>query len=399
MKIKLSAHQLIETPEALNEFYEDNQATPWIAFDSEFIGEKRFYTTICLMQVATPKGIYLIDPIKLQGIEPLLKLLADERILKIVHAASNDYRLIYNHYGVIARNTFDTQIAAAFIGYKYPVAFNKLVENELKLQVGKGFTVTNWEHRPFPQKLLQYAIQDVIHLHSLYASLSGKLSRWGRLDWVFEECQTLEDPEFYEQDPYKETLDSNLIKGLRYRERVMLLRLLLWRTDEARRRDHSKEMVLPGKYISTIVRALQDGMEALRQNRRLPDNLVERYGKIMVDLYQQPVSEEEKDVLSRLPKDGSEEPRVELMMEMLDLLVRYKCLEAGISHQMVLPRNVLKRMKNEPGYFDPALEAGWRNSFLGKEIISWFRNRKDLAIDFTNGKFELKMGERSEAQG
>jgi hypothetical protein len=78
-------------------------------------------------------------------------------------------------------------------------------------------------------------------------------------------------------------------------------------------------------------------------------------------------------------------------MEMLDLLVRYKCLDEGISHHLVMPRSVLKRMKNDKDFFDSSLETGWRRQFLGDEIVSWFKYRRNLEIEFTNGKFELKM--------
>lgn len=397
MKFKLPNHQIIETEEDLQHFQELHADSRWICFDTEFIGEKRFYTTICLIQIASPHGNFLIDPLKLPHIQPLLDLLANPNVLKIAHAASNDYRLIYNHYGVVAKNTFDTQISSAFLGYKYPVAFDKLLESELKIRIGKGFTVTNWEKRPFDKKQLCYALYDVIYLHDLYEKLKQKLEAKGRYEWAMEECKTLENAEFYETDPYKETLQSDLIKGLRFNERVMLLRLLLWRTAEAQRKNYSKEMVLPGKYISIIVRAAREGIDALKQNRRLPESLIEKYGKLFVEMYGQPVTNEEKEVLSRLPKDDQEDPKHQILMEMLDLLVRYKCLEEGISHTMVLPRQVFKKMKISSDYMDPSLLHGWRCEFLGPEIISWFIHRHELNLTFSKGKFELTMNELRDA--
>ena len=50
-------------------------------------------------------------------------------------------------------------------------------------------------------------------------------------------------------------------------------------------------------------------------------------------------------------------------------------------------------MKNDKEYFDTSLETGWRKDFLGAEIISWFKYRRNLEIEFLNGKFELKMQE------
>lgn len=391
MQADIAPFTLIEDAARMEEFARINENVSWMAFDTEFIGEKRFVTMICLIQVGTEHGYFLIDPLQVKDLTPLLNMLVNERILKIVHAGDNDYRLFNTHFGIVPLNTFDTQLAAGFLGYKYPVAFNKLVESELKISVSKSYTVTDWERRPFRSKQLRYALDDVIHLEPLWRKLTEKLRDLNRLEWALEELKILEDPQTYEQDPYKEAINSNLIRSLRRKEQLFLLRLLLWRTGEAQRRNHSKEMVLPGKFISPIVRAIHSGVEALRHNRRIPDNLVDQHGETFWAMFEKEGSKEEKDVLSRIPPDNSENPKQDILMEMLDLLVRYKCLEEGISHHLVLPRGVLKRMKNDKDFFDPSIDEGWRKDFLGEEIVSWFKYRKNLKIEFTNGKFELKM--------
>ena len=396
MTADIAPYTLVENEDSLQEFRRINQGITWMGFDTEFIGEKRFITLICLIQVATENGYYLIDPLKIKDLGPLLNMLTDENILKIVHAGDNDYRLFNAHFGIIPLNTFDTQVVSAFLGYKYPVAFSKLAESELRISMSKGFTVTDWQRRPFSHKQIKYALDDVIYLYPLWEKMTAKLQRLGRLDWAQEELKQMENPEVYEQDPYKEAINSNLIRSLRRKEQVFLLRLLLWRTSEARRLDHSKEMVLPGKFISPIVRAIHSGADALKQNRRLPDSVVGRFGKLFLAMYQEPVTPEEKEILRRIPPDNSDNPKQDILMEMLDLLVRYKCLKEGISHHMVMPRGVLKRMKNDKDYFDPSLETGWRKAFLGEEVVRWFKYRRNLEIEFLNGKFELKMQEEEE---
>lgn len=391
MQADTASYQLIEDDASLQDFADLNKEIEWMCFDTEFIGEKRFITTICLIQIATKHGIFLIDPLKVKNIQPVIDMLLNEKILKIVHAGDNDYRLFNMHYGIIPRNSFDTQLAAGFAGYKHPVSFSKLVENELRIHLSKGYTVTDWEKRPFQKKQLDYALLDVVYLHELWQRLEDKLRRLGRLEWVREEFKTLEAPDAYEQDPYKEALESNLIKSLKRKEQIFLIRLFLWRNEEARRKNHSKEMVLPTKYISPIVRAVPSGLDALRHNRRLPDNVVGRFGQMFVEMFERPASAEEREVLKQIPRDNSENPKQDIMMEMLDLLVKYKCLQAGISSNIVLPRGILKKMKNDKDYFDPLLEMGWRKKFLGEEIISWFKFRSNLEIEFLNGKFELKM--------
>ncbi|RMG78333.1 MAG: ribonuclease D [Bacteroidetes bacterium] len=391
MAVETVPYQMIEDEAALAQFRKENEGISWLCFDTEFVGEKRFTTTLCLIQIATENGYYLVDTLQVKNIQPFLDLITDERILKVAHAGENDYRLLNTWFGIVPKNTFDTQIAAAFVGYKYPVSFRKLVESELNIRVSKGYTVTDWERRPMQKKQLRYALSDVLHLYDLWQSLKTKLERLGRYHWAIEESRELEKPEWYEQDPNKEALNSNIIKNLSYREQLFLLRFYAWRTEEARRKNYSKEMVLSSKLISQIVRAVSSGKEALVHNRRIPDQLIRRYGDTFVELFNRPITEEEKAVLAQIPKDKSDNPRQDIIMEMLHLLVRYKCLEENISHHIVMPRTFLKRMKADKDYFEDSMKNGWRRAFLGEEITNWLANRTQLELDFGKGRFEIKM--------
>jgi len=399
MPVETLNFSLIEDATGLEEFARENKEVEWLAFDSEFIGERRFVTLLCLIQVATENGFYLLDTLKIKDLQPFLEMLSDEKIIKITHAGDNDYRLLNTLFGLVPKNVFDLQIAAGFLGYKYPVSFRKLVESELDIRLAKGYTVANWEQRPFRKKQLSYALQDVMYLQDLWRSLDEQLAASKRYAWAKEEFRELEKPSYYEKDPYKEALGSNLIKSLTPREQVFLIRLFAWRTDEARRKNYSKEMVLPGKYISPIIRCVSSGKDALQHNRRLPEKMVNRYGDIFIGLFEQPPSLEEMELLTLIPKDNSDHPKQDLMIEMLYLMVRYKCLEQGVSADLVLPRNILKKLKADKDYFDESLKNTWRQAFLGEEIINWLEFRNQLKFDFGQGKFELKMKSNGQQKG
>ena len=145
MSISIPDFTLIENQQALQQFGEINNSISWLGFDTEFVGEKRFFTRLCLIQVITENGLFLIDPFKVKDLGVFLDMLTDPDIVKITHAGDNDYRLIHTDYGIIPRNVFDTQIAAGFVGYKYPVSFRKLVEGELNIFLSKGYAVADWE--------------------------------------------------------------------------------------------------------------------------------------------------------------------------------------------------------------------------------------------------------------
>jgi ribonuclease D len=389
MTIPADSFEMIVSDEALARMAEANSRIPWLCFDTEFVGERRYYTTLCLVQVLTPVGGYLIDPFEISEWGPFLKILEDEQVEKITHAGENDYRLLHSMFRLVPANTFDTQVAAGFLGYRYPMSFGKILNAELGVSLPKGYAVTDWEARPISKEQLKYAIDDVLYLPDLSEKMRGELDKRERLGWFKEECAEMETSEYYYLDPNREFLKSNLVRNLKKRERLFLARLLAWRQEEARKKNRAKDNILPSKLISHIVKGIASGKGALHANRRIPSHLVKKYGEVFSQLFQQEATEEEKALLAQIPREAMEDPEHDIILEMLHLLVRYKCVQARISPDLVVSRSALNKLKGEPDYFDPRLEEGWRSQFLGPELVNWLRHRHQLQLQFAEGRFEL----------
>ena len=393
MNKKSPQYELIQTKERLQAFAEQNAGIPWLCFDTEFVGEKRFSTLICLIQVITPHSCYLIDPLAVKDLSPFLNLLVDPAIRKVTHAGENDYRLLYQQFDVLPKNIFDTQVAAGFMGYKYPASYGKLVEGELGVSVDKAFAVTDWEKRPFDIKQLDYALADVYHLPDLARKIQNRLEELGRLDWALEETATFEQADLYDRDPNHEALTSNLMPNLKFKEQVFLLRLYQWRSEEARRLNYSKEMIYPSKLMGILIRSVASGREALMANRRLPQRTVQKHADRFWDMFHTPPTPAEKEALGQIPGPIDEDPEHNLLMEMLHLLIRYRCIQEGVSIDLALPRGVLKKLKADMDYFDPSLSDTWRREFLGEELIRWIQHRHGLRLEFKEGSFEMTYDE------
>lgn len=389
MSLTNTSFTLVDTPRQLQTFAEATKDASWIAFDTEFVGEKRYHTLLCLIQVTCEAGIFLLDPLRLDNLQPFLDLLVHPDICKITHAGDNDYRLLNSQYGIIPKNTFDTQLAAGFVGYRYPISFAKLAEGELNLSLKKGFAVTDWESRPFKDKQLAYALEDVMPLYPLYRSLSAKLEEKGRLSWLREECAMQEQADYYERDPHHEAINSNQIRSLRKAEQVFMIRLLAWRRQEAERKNYSKEMILPSKLISQIVRSVRSGKDALQQNRRIPAKTAQRFGDLFVEMYKAPATTEEQALLKQIPRDENEDEQDEMILELLYLLMKYKAQEEGIAHPLVMPRNAIKRMGNNGQELHDILGQGWRRELLGDNFVHWLDNYHDLRVRINGGRIDL----------
>lgn len=390
MGVDVQNYMLIETFEALEVFYEENKSVEWLGFDTEFVGEKRYHTLLCLIQISSVHGYYLIDPVKLKDIGLFLKLIEDPAIIKITHAGENDYRLLKKYYNVLPKNIFDVQIAAGFVGYKYPISFGKIVEKELKVYLRKGYTVSDWESRPFNQKQLRYALDDVVYLKGLYDKLKGKLEKLNRLEWVKEEFDKRGTAEFYYIDPNREAFQNSLILGLSAKDQVFLIRMYKWRRSEAERKNYSKEMVLPAKYIGAIVRNVKSGKGALINHRRIPNKLVDNHWNQFNELYQQPVTEEEEALLKRIPPPANDYTQEDTLIEMLSLIIRYICNEKNIAPDLVIPRSGFKKMKADSAYFDESYAKGWREELLGETMLNWLRHRDKLHLILEDDRFTLR---------
>ena len=382
-------YQLIESTQELQNFAKKNQHVDYLCFDTEFVGERRFQTRLCLIQLATPINNYLIDPFKVEDLSSFLDLIQNPNILKITHAGENDYRLLHKLYNILPKNVFDTQIAAGFLGHKYPVSFKKLAKQELNLDIDKGYTVADWESRPFNKEQLNYALLDVIPLQDLYRQQSEKIKKKGYYKWVETEFEELEMAEKYRVDPHREALKNNMMPGLRRRDQLFLIRLLDWRRKIAKDRNQSREMVLPNKYLGHIVKTIDSGKQALLHNRRVPNKIVEKYWEIFSTMYQQKETEEEQHILNKIPRSNKENPYEELLLEFLYLLIKQKAMKAEIASDMAFSRSLLKQIKHKDPDIMGKIKKNWRNEFLGPDLISFLEKFPNIDLNVKGNSVEL----------
>jgi ribonuclease D len=211
------------------------------ALDTEFHRERTYVPVLAVIQIATPDGISLIDPLAVD-VRPLKRALVRDSVC-VMHAASQDLEILELACGAAPRRLFDTQIAALFCGYRTS-SLAKLVEGFLGLQLDKSAQLSDWTRRPLPKDDLSYAASDVAHLLELRDVLSHELRTRGRLDWASEEIERLRAKDRTPPDP--ETLWWKL-RGkakLNSKARGVAQELAVWREAEARKRNKPVRSVL-----------------------------------------------------------------------------------------------------------------------------------------------------------
>ena len=381
----------LESQHEFDQVMDQIKDQPWIGFDTEFVGEKYYVPVLGLIQIIAAEEIYLVDTLKIKQLNKFLDILADPDVLKITHAGDNDYRLLYILFGTTPKNTFDTQIAAGFVGYNYPSGFGKIVEKKLRVSLAKSHTIADWEARPLDPKALDYAVEDVKYLPGLFDKLSQKLRKHNRESWAREENRKWESPSFYIADPHKELFSNDLVHQLEFREKIFLMRLYRWRIEKAIDLNIPRETVLQSRYISTVIRATKGGPNAFKSNRTMHEGVWKKHLDAWQELWKAPATDDEKNVLSGLAKPAPEDPEREWTMELLYHLVKKQCIEHEISAALLLPRGDFNRLKSGSDDFDHSMLDGWRAELMGKELVEWLKKGSKVTIEWAESECRLKM--------
>src|SRR5690606_13542895 len=141
-----------------------------VALDTEFVRERTFHASLALVQLAWPEGpVALADVLALESAAPLVALLQDATVTKVMHSASEDLQAFQHTYGALPRPLFDTQIAAAMCGLGPGLSYQRLVAEMLGHALEKGETRSDWMRRPLSDAQLHYAAEDVRYLPEIHA--------------------------------------------------------------------------------------------------------------------------------------------------------------------------------------------------------------------------------------
>ena len=226
---------------------------PRIALDTESNGFHRYPEKVCLIQVATPVGLYLIDTLAIEDLSPLGDVLADDTIEKIFHAADYDIRSLDRQWGFRVRNLYDTSIAARFTGLSR-LGLGSVIQETFGIELPKEKRLqrADWSIRPLSLEALEYAASDIRHLLELREVLGQRLETLGRTEWVAEESARLAEVRHTPADPETAFLSMKGSGALDGRGLAVLKALDSFREVEARRRGVPPFRVFADKTLLTL---------------------------------------------------------------------------------------------------------------------------------------------------
>jgi ribonuclease D len=358
-----------------------------LAVDTEFVGEGRYRTLLCLIQVAVQDGqggerIELLDPLE-EGFDggPLADVLADGDVQVVVHAGRQDVALLRRRLGCEVRNVFDTQVAAGFAGMAAQSSYEALLSGLLGIAVKKSASFTRWDARPLSDEQLAYAREDVVHLLALAGALERRLRDSGRLEWAVQEC------EFLERASDERDLDTVVaklprIRGLNATAQTVARELVAWRERTAAARDKPVQSVLGDQALVEIAKRRPASKRALADIRGVAQNSLHRRAEEILEAVrvgsERPVQPLPSTSRPPLP-DAADAPLIALS----EALVRARAQQADLAYELLASRSDLQAIvtgERVGRQAEVRTLKGWRRELVGQELLDLLDGRVSLAV-------------------
>jgi ribonuclease D len=354
-------------------------AHPFVTVDTEFLRESTYYPLLCVAQMASPDEAVVVDALAPEiDLKPFVSLMADDKVMKVFHAARQDIEIVWHRAKLIPHPIFDTQVAAMVLGYGDSISYDQLVQRITGDTLDKSLRFTDWTRRPLSDAQLAYAISDVTHLRDVYLALVEDLKKRGRVDWVEDEMQVLTSPDTYRMEPEAawQRLKTRVRKP---KELAVLIEVAAWREREAQARDVPRARVLKDEAIADIAVQAPTTVDRLKNLRSLPKGFERsRFGEAIVAAVQRGLARDAKTLLR--PPRLAPMANGTAVVELLKVLLRMVAERHHVAAKVIATVDDLERIAGDDDAEVPAL-AGWRRELFGEKALALKHGKLALAIE------------------
>ncbi|MFM9850261.1 MAG: ribonuclease D [Hyphomicrobiaceae bacterium] len=375
--------KLISTTPELSEACAALARHDYVAVDTEFMRETTFWPKLCLIQLAGPNDALIVDPLA-PGLDlaPFYALMADERVVKVFHAARQDIEIVHVQAGIIPHPIFDTQVAAMVCGFGDSISYVNLVKRVTGKELDKTSRFTDWARRPLSQKQLLYALGDVTHLRDIYEHLKSDLAKTGRAHWLGEEMATLTDPRTYVTHP--EDAWRRLKLKVRNRKGLaVLMELAAWRERQAQAQNVPRNRILRDEALYDVANHAPTDVAKLSELRTLSEGFSRSArAREIVDIVKLGLARDPSSVPplhSGSPNQGDAGATIDL----LRVLLKAAAQRHGVAPRLIADSDDLERIALEQEPNVPAM-TGWRRELFGENALRL--KRGELALMMSDGE-------------
>ena len=332
-----------------------------LGVDTEFMREKTYFAQLCLVQLATPDGVWCVDPMAGNKLDAFWEVVCGRTW--VVHSARQDIEVVFQTSAKMPAALFDTQVAAGLLGMQPQIGYAGLVNDLFSVEIPKSHTRADWTRRPLPAELLHYAVEDVEYLLPAFELLSERLEKAGRLAWAEQDSALLLDESLYTTDV---SLAIDRLKGarnLRGRPRAAASGLARWREEEALRKNRPRQWILRDRVLLDIATKMPTSSKALLGIDNLPGKLAQRAGDQLLRI----IAKAGNDRDYRPPSSPSEDQK--RLLKSMQAIVAECADDLALSAEIIAPRKELSAAVLS-GNTDSRVFTGWRRELIGEQLLA-----------------------------
>ena len=156
-----------------------------VAVDTETRGLNPMRDPLCVVQISAGDGsahIIQLDR-KTYKAPNLTKILANPKVMKIFHFARFDVAVIKKYLETDCTPIYCTRTASKLVRtYTDKHGLRDVCRELLGVELNKQYQSSDWGAETLGEEQLQYAANDVLHLHRLRAEFDRMLAREGRAE-------------------------------------------------------------------------------------------------------------------------------------------------------------------------------------------------------------------------
>ena len=358
---------LLETAAQLSAAEKSWEGNNILGIDTEFVRERTYRADLGLVQISNGETAWLVDPVALDDLEPLKRLLLNPTITKVLHSSSEDLEVLFHSTGALPSPMIDTQVACALLGQSLQMGYHKTVKWLFDIEVDKEQTRSNWCKRPLSDRQLHYAAMDVVLLPQMVETLRPRLEKAGRWEWLQEDVQRMQTAALRNIEPEQvylrfagaARLDNVSLRALRA--------LAAWRENVAIQKNLARGFVISDAGLMHLARTRPQSKEAASSIEGIHPRALQRYASQIIATIRQSLGDK-SPIYRPEPFDADQNRQVKEMRS----LVKDKASELGVEPALLASRKELERLvrAQDNGWPIPERFKGWRNTVITADLVA-----------------------------
>ena len=365
----------IDNQESLKTICQQFAQSDFLALDTEFVRQTTYYPILALIQICDGQQIAIIDPIAIEDLSPLMAVLYNKNIPKVIHSARQDMEIFYYLNQSVPEALFDTQVSAALLGSGEQIGYAALVKRLLNVDLDKSQTRTDWLKRPLTKKQIDYAADDVRYLAKLYPLQKQKLQTLGRLSWLEKDFQFLSSNSTYAPSPDTIWKKTKGINKLKKQKLAILKNLAALREELAIKQNRPRRRIIADDVLIELSINPPANLNELQNCKGLSHQFIQYNGEAIISLIQAGLNTPDEDC-PKLPVYEKLSQNEEALADCLMAIVHLSAHNNNISPRCLCSRKELDSLIK--GRRDLAMLSGWRNELIGKLLLKFLAGNAQL---------------------